>query len=247
MPNVSYQFSLAGVSHSLDFVFIDGTGGQPYRFGSGPQSLDIEIEPFYLSRTPVTQAIRSLVMGGADDPACHLGARLPLENVSWDQITAADGFFSRLNASPLGEDLRKRMAVSNTFRLTTETEWEYAARGGPHWRDGYEYSGSNQIDAVAWFKDNSGNQTHEVGLKAANQLGLHDLCGNVWEWCQDRYTPHLSRIPRNGAAFEDDGDDRVLRGGCHHNWAVHCTVHKRYAITPTAHDGCIGFRIALGG
>jgi formylglycine-generating enzyme required for sulfatase activity len=86
--------------------------------------------------------------------------------------------------------------------------------------------------------------THEVAQKAPNQLGLHDMSGNVWEWCQDVCT-EMDSVPRDGSPWIGAGDERRLRGGSHHNWDLHCTVSWRYGITPDAHDGSIGFRLAL--
>jgi formylglycine-generating enzyme required for sulfatase activity len=165
-----------------------------------------------------------------------------------------------------GDDLR--------FRLPSETEWEYAARGGPHWPDGFAFSGSNDPDAVAWYGPRwtrahdaiasvlgprlgwrvvgqlrigmrKPTRTHAVATKAPNQLGLYDMSGNVWEWCQDVCTDDLNTVPGDGAPYLGAGAERRLRGGCHHNWDLHCTVTWRYGIEPGAHDGCIGFRLAL--
>ncbi|MBI2950050.1 MAG: SUMF1/EgtB/PvdO family nonheme iron enzyme, partial [Verrucomicrobia bacterium] len=137
--------------------------------------------------------------------------RHPVTNVSWDQITGPGGFIHHINAS---EILRAVSGGDETlcFRLPSETEWEYAARGGRHWTDGFAFSGSSDIDKVAWygprfsrarrlvcrllgwrlgwrfmgrFPRGSPTHTHPVATKAANQLGLYDMCGNVWEWCQD--------------------------------------------------------------
>jgi sulfatase modifying factor 1 len=168
-----------------------------------------------------------------------------LENISWDQITQPDGFLDRINASPVRAAMAAQLAAPDVaFRLPSETEWEYAARGGPHWRDGFHFSGGNDIDAVAWYGRRDGH-THPVAEKAPNQLGLYDMSGNVWEWCQDSFTPDVAKIPRDGGAYCDSSPDRVLRGGCFHNWAVHCTVSKRYQIGRDCHDGCIGLRLVL--
>ena len=174
------------------------------------------------------------------------GADLPLENVTWVEITSPCGFLQRLNESKI----RKQIFVDESlttydFRLPTEAEWEYAARGGPNWRDGLQFSGSNYIDAVGWYDRKHGDHTQPVGMKAPNQLGIYDMSGNEWEWCQEVFTREVATIPKDGSSFAGHGEERVLRGGCFHNWAMHCTVSKRYEITQGYSDGCIGFRLVL--
>jgi formylglycine-generating enzyme len=131
------------------------------------------------------------------------------------------------------------------LRLPSETEWEYAARGGQHWSEGFGFSGSDDIETVAWYDRRHGDHTQPVALKMPNQLGIYDMSGNIWEWCQDVFTRDLARIPEDGTPCLGPGDERVLRGGCFHNWAIHCTVSKRYEIAHEYHDGCIGFRLAI--
>ena len=143
------------------------------------------------------------------------------------------------------EILAQLPAGGGAFRLPTETEWEYAAHGGLSWRDGFRFSGSGDIDAVAWYDRKHGDHTQPVAEKAPNQLGIYDMSGNVWEWCQDVFTRDVSSIPGDGTPYVGLEAERVLRGGCFHNWAIHCTVSKRYEIGRDYHDGCIGFRIML--
>lgn len=166
-----------------------------------------------------------------------------MENISWDGLTQPDGFLDRINDSPIMTAVRAQLGPDARLRLPSETEWEYAARGGPHWPDGYRFSGSNDIEAVAWYDRRHGDHTQPVARKAPNQLGLYDMSGNVWEWCQDTFTPDVSAVPADGTPFTGPGPDRVLRGGCFHNWTEHCTVSKRYAIASDFHDGCIGLRL----
>ncbi|MBI4904089.1 MAG: formylglycine-generating enzyme family protein [Acidobacteria bacterium] len=195
---------------TAELVHVAGSDYAEYRGGG-----------FFIGTTPVTQWLWTYVMGS--NPSCRQGSNLPVENVSWDEITSPGGFLERLN---------KIESRDGVYRLPTESEWEYAARGGPHWKDGFRWSGSNNVDAVAWYDRKHGDHTQPVALKAPNQLGIYDMSGNVWEWCQDLRSA--------------DGDERALRGGCFHNWAVHCTVSKRYEIGQQYKDGCIGFRLVFG-
>jgi len=271
MRTLSTRWRDGGVEHELRLVPVPGTRGAPFPFGRGERTVPVEIADYHLLATPVTQELWAHVMG--ENPATHVAARHPVENVSFDHVTGPGGFLDRLNASPLraavaGPDDRLR------FRLPSESEWEYAARGGPRWTDGFRFSGSDEPDEVAWYgprfrawrrvvcrvlgwprgwrlmgrfpRLRRPTNTHEVATKKPNQLGLFDMSGNVWEWCEDVCVDEVDAVPRDGSPYRGPGAERRLRGGCHHNWDLHCTSTWRYGISPDAHDGCIGFRVALG-
>jgi formylglycine-generating enzyme required for sulfatase activity len=246
MKSIQYEWVDASGNHAYELVHVAGTHGRPFSFGEPPSSRRVDVGEFYIATVPVTQAIWTHLFGSDANPSCNRGPDLPLENVSWDDLTRPDGFLDRINRGAVAAMARERLGTSYSFRLPSETEWEYAARGGPHWSDGYRFSGSNDVDAVAWYDRRHGDHTQPVGLKAANQLGIYDMSGNVWEWCRDVFTRDVDAIPTDGTPYEGPADERVLRGGCFHNWAVHCTVSKRYEIVRDAHDGCIGFRLVLG-
>lgn len=246
MTSIHYDWLTGSARGDFAMAFVPGSFGQPYSFGDESERLAIELRGFYIGILPVTQAFWIHVMGEESNPSVNQGPDLPVENVTWDQITGKGGFLERINGSEIRTSLLKKTgARMGSFRLPSETEWEYAARGGPFWPDGFSFSGSDNIDAVAWYDRKHGDHTQPTGLKAPNQLGIYDMSGNVWEWCHDVFTEHVERIPKNGAAHVGQGEERVLRGGCFHNWAIHCTVSKRYAITQEHHDGCIGFRLVL--
>lgn len=246
MATIRYSWDTDDHSHVLDLIFVAGTQGHPYSFGEQACVRSVEIQDFFLTAVPVTQALWAHVMGADARPAAHQRPDWPVENVSWDEITGSGGFLDCINKSPVRTAVLRNLAPrQGAFRLPSETEWEYAARGGTHWPDGFRFSGSNDIDAVAWYDRKHGDHTQPVGLKAPNQLGIHDMSGNVWEWCQDVFTREIDRIPQNGTPFVGPGDERVVRGGCFHNWAVHCTVSKRYEIAHNYHDGCVGFRLVF--
>jgi formylglycine-generating enzyme required for sulfatase activity len=245
MRTVQYTWKTGDHENVLDIAFVRGTHGQPYCFGERGGPL-IEIQDFFIATVPVTQAFWTHVIGRGANPSAHPGPDLPLENVAWDDLTQDGGFLDRLNSSPVPASILTTLgARGGTFRLPSETEWEYAARGGPAWRDNFWFSGSDDIDAVAWYDRRHGDHTQPVGQKAPNQLGLHDMSGNVWEWCQGVFTREIASIPQNGAPFAGPGEARVLRGGCFHNWAIHCTVSKRYEIANDYRDGCIGCRLVF--
>jgi formylglycine-generating enzyme required for sulfatase activity len=155
-----------------------------------------------------------------------------VERVSWNDIQE---FLSKLNAK-----------TGKTYRLPTEAEWEYAARGGSQSR-GYKYAGSNSLDEVAWYTDNSGSKTHPVGQKKANELGLYDMSGNVWEWCADDWHGSYSGAPSTGRAWIDSprASSRVFRGGGWDGGARYCRVSYRGNYTPSFRGSALGFRLAL--
>ena len=199
---------------------------------------------FYIGETQVTQALWQAVMG--DNPSDFKGSDHPVERVSWNDICGKDGtgtdpncFLYKLNEK----------TVKN-FRLPTEAEWEYAAKGGDKSK-GYTYAGSDDIDKVAWYRKNSGDgylkgneddwgwekieknncKTHPVMQLLANELGIYDMSGNVWEWCEDLY--------------ESSSSSRVLRGGSWYNFARYCRVSYRSNVDPDGRGNGVGFRLVL--
>lgn len=240
-----YSWNAGGVDYVYDFVYVEGTRGRPYAFGGNGAVREVDLPSFYLGATPVSQAFWIHVMGDQTNPSVNQGMELPTENVSWDDLTRPGGFLDRVNDGPVRSWIASKQPNSGDLRLPSETEWEYAARGGPHWRDGFSFSGGADPDSLAWYDRKHGDHTQPVALKAPNQLGIYDMSGNVWEWCQDALTREVAQIPDDGTAFDGPSEDRILRGGCFHNWAEHCTVSKRYEISRSYRDGCIGFRLAF--
>lgn len=181
---------------------------------------------YYIGKYEVTQTLWQVVMGS--NPSEIKGNNLPVETVSWDDCQE---FILKLN----------RM-TGRKFRLPTEAEWEYAARGGKKSR-GYLYSGSSNIDDVAWYGNND-DKTHQVGMKQANELGIYDMTGNVWEWCQDLYEEYsgLSQTNPTGAAI---GDVFISRGGCSGIDAMSCRPIVRNCYTSDVRLGALGLRLAL--
>lgn len=243
MNSLVYRWSDGERAREFAFVHVPGTKGIPYTFGEPPRERPVDLQGFFIAVTVVTQAFWSHVVGS--NPAVNRGPDLPLENTSWDGLTQAGGVLQLLNQSAVAAALVEQAGRPLEFRLPSETEWEYAARGGPNWRDGYRFSGGDDIDAVAWYHRLHGDHTQPVAQKAPNQVGIYDMSGNVWEWCQDTFSRDVSVIPADGSPYVGSGDDRVLRGGCFHNGPEHCTAAMRYEIARDFHDGCIGFRPVL--
>ena len=187
----------------------------------------VTLDDYYIGETVVTQALWKAVMG--DNPSHFKGDNQSVENVSWEDC---QGFLKQLNKM-----------TGKTFRLPTEAEWEYAARGGRKSR-GFKYAGSNNIDEVAWYDDNSEGRIHPVKQKAANELELYDMNGNVWEWCQDWYGSYSSSAQTNPTG-PSSGSSRVVRGGSWSNLARGCRVAYRNYCAPHFRFNDFGFRLVL--
>ena len=189
----------------------------------------VTLSGYYIGKYEVTQELWEAVMGS--NPSYFKGDNLPVERVSWNDVQE---FLRKLNAM-----------TGKRYRLPTEAEWEFAARGGNSSR-GYKYSGSNSLGSVAWYRDNSGSRTHAVGTKSPNELGIYDMSGNVWEWCQDWYSSsYYGSSPRTNPKGPNSGSYRVDRGGGWGGSARGCRVSNRDYGTPGNRDDYLGFRLAL--
>ena len=188
----------------------------------------VTLSSFSIGRYEVTQEEWQTVMGS--NPSEFKGSRKPVEQVSWNDCKS---FISKLNS-----------ITGKNFRLPTEAEWEFASRGGIK-SQGYKYSGSNNLNSVAWYNDNSGNTTHDVGQKSPNELGIYDMSGNVWEWCQDWYDiNYYSSSPQTNPTGPSSGSRRVVRGGSWNFIARSCRVSGRDGSSPGSRGGGLGFRLA---
>ena len=187
----------------------------------------VVLSDYYIGETEVTQELWETVMG--ENPSNFKGGTLPVECVSWEDCQK---FIKKLNEM-----------TGRNFRLPTEAEWEFAARGGVLSK-GYKYSGSNTIGDVAWYDGNSGSQTHEVKTKQPNELGLYDMSGNVWEWCNDWYGTYSTLIQTKPTG-PVSGSYRVGRGGGWNYYAWSCRVSYRSDFSPSNGGRSLGLRLAL--
>ena len=253
-PDGSVQtFTLNNVS--LKMLKVEGgtfrMGGTPEQ-GSDADDTEkpvhnVTLDSYMIGETEVTQDLWEAVMG--TNPSEFKGQKNPVENVSWDDCYA---FIDKLNA-----------LTGQQFRLPTEAEWEYAARGGNKSQH-YKYSGSDTLSVVAWFWQNSGNvylegndsdwdedkiksnhcQTHPVATKRPNELGIYDMRGNVLEWCEDRACAYDDSAQRNPQGAPT-GFSRLCRGGTWILPSKYCRVSRRFACSPDSRDSYSGFRLAL--
>ena len=190
-------------------------------------SHQVTLSSFSIGKYEVTQEEWEAVMGA--NSSNNKGAKLPVECVSWDGCQI---FIRNLNNM-----------TGRQFHLPTEAEWEFAARGGNDSK-GYKYSGSDNLDNVAWYKGHCGRTTHEVGLKSPNELGIYDMNGNVSEWCQDWLGRYSSSSQTNPVELTED-NYRIIRGGDWKSDVEKCRVSARSIYYPTKNLKSVGFRLAL--
>ena len=202
---------------------------------------DVTLDSFYMAELVVTEDLWEAVMNEykSNESRGFLGRLFgnnkapregyPKTDISWNDCQK---FIKKLN-----------QLTGKNFRLPTEAEWEYAARGGNKSK-GYKYSGSDDIEDVAWYSGNSSYKTHPVGTKSPNELGIYDMCGNVWEWCSDWYGKrYYSSSPSNNLTGPTSGSGRVRRGGCWIHNAQNCRVAYRGLKAPDDRYDYDGFRL----
>ena len=187
----------------------------------------VTLNSFYISKYEVTQEEWELIMG--NNPSLHKGKRRPVEMVSWEDCQI---FLDKLNK-----------LSGRRFRLPSEEEWEYAARGGQYGK-GFKYAGSNNCNEVGWNNNNSDMTSSDVGMKLPNELGLYDMSGNVLEWCQNWYG-NYSVDPQSNQNGNEKGEKKVCRGGCFIYGESQCLVSCRNNGNPASTAHYIGLRLAL--
>ena len=236
-------------SSLVEMVFVAGGN---FQMGSNDRDYDekpvhnITISDFYIGKYEVTQELYESLMGKNPSKFERSGKDAPVEQVSWyDAVEFCNKLSDKegLDRCYFGSgDNIKCDFKANGYRLPSEAEWEYAARGGNKSK-GYKYSGSNNIGSVSWYKSNSGRKTHSVGSKQSNELGIYDMSGNVWEWCWDWKANYSSKVQTNPYGY-GRGLYRAHRGGSWFFDVSHCRNANRGSNGPTASYDFIGFRLS---
>lgn len=230
LPRVSKDL-LDSIQNNMVWV----TGGR-FIMGSDAGEADerpaykVTVDGYAISKYPVTQRQWAAIMG--TNPSEFVGCdQCPIDKVTWND---AQKFIETLNA-----------LTGKKYSLPTEAEWEYAAKGGTNWQ-AFRYSGSDNIEEVAWYAGNGGRRPHPVGEKQPNTLGLYDMSGNVWEWCLDWYNKnYYEQNEDNNPMGPESGSGRVRRGGSWFTQAGTCKVTTRNSVKQDYSDDIGGFRLVL--
>jgi formylglycine-generating enzyme len=252
MQELHYIFEhTAELKRLSEMVFV---GGGTFRMGSEDDDKDAEdwekpahdvtVDSFYIGKYPVTQALWKAVMNG-ENPSLYIGDDLPVERVSWEDVQA---FIQTLH-----------IQIGKNYRLPTEAEWEYASKGGQYVKKfPFKYAGSNKINEVGWYNENTHEEIKPVGLKTPNLLNIYDMSGNIFEWCSDKidgYKDYKNIIeqseknPLTGSLLNPtgvvEGTLPVLRGGNWTGFARFCRSSFRDSDTPSYRHFSFGFRLVL--
>ncbi|MDR0562433.1 MAG: SUMF1/EgtB/PvdO family nonheme iron enzyme [Spirochaetaceae bacterium] len=230
-----------------NLVWIAGGSFQMGSSGGDPDETPahtVQVSGFFLGKTPVTQKEYEAVIGS--NPSRNKGEDLPVENVSWyDAIAYCNALSVREGLTPVYSGTINHIVcnfTANGYRLPTEAEWEYAARGGSLDALTFDYAGGGGVDNFAWFRGNSGGQSHKVAGKLPNSLGLYDMSGNVWEWCWDWYGPYQAGNQQNPTG-PVSGGDRVTRGGSWNSAGHQARSTYRSLGNPVSRYRDLGFRV----
>lgn len=219
---------------SFDMIFVEGgsflMGNDDSEKNWNKPAHQVTVPGFYIGKHLVTQDIWKSIW--KENPSKYKGKNRPVESVSWETTL------------PFIEALNQK--TGKNYRLPSEAEWEYAARGGKQSK-GFQFSGSNKLKEVGWYRDNSHEETKPVGLKLPNQLGLFDMTGNVWEWCADVWHNNYEHAPTDGGAWIEEGQQnrRVARGGAWGSYSATCFLYFRERYNPDVRYTHNGFRLAL--
>ena len=241
-PPLTQTYTVNGVS--FDMITMQGgtfTMGATedhitYADNSEKPPHQVTLSTYQIGKTEVTQELWEAVTGKSLSQIARPngwtlygdGPDYPMYYITWDDCQE---FITKLNE-----------LTGQQFRMPTEAEWEYAARGGNKSK-GFTFSGSNNIADVAWYSENSSNRSCPVANKAPNELGIYDMTGNVWEWCSDWYGDY-SDAPQTNPTGPETGTERVVRGGCWGALVSGSHLSNRISYVPTFHSNSLGLRLA---